>query len=89
MSALDEWHIDWETMGQQTIGLNWKAYVFVVLDVGSNLGAVINTRTREDPWQHLDELAELWGYTPKAIRCDDVAEFKHADSFKVWHHKLH
>jgi hypothetical protein len=48
--------------------LNGEAYALVVLDVGSNLGAVINTRTREDPWQHLDELAALWGHTPKAIR---------------------
>ena len=64
----DEWHIDWAIMGQKTLGLNSEAYAFVVLDVGSNLGAVINTRTREDPWQHLGELAALWGHTPRAIR---------------------
>ena len=48
----DEWHIDWSIIGQKTLGLNSEAYAIVVLDVGSNLGAVINTRTREDPWQH-------------------------------------
>jgi hypothetical protein len=48
----DEWHIDWGIMGQKTLGLNGEAYSIVVLDVGSNLGAVINTCTREDPWQH-------------------------------------
>ena len=48
-------------MGQETLGMNGEAYSLVVLDVGSDLGAVINTRTREDPWQHLDELAALWG----------------------------
>jgi hypothetical protein len=25
------------------------------------------------PWQHLDELAALWGHTPKAIRGDGSA----------------
>jgi hypothetical protein len=44
-------------------------------------------RTREDPWQHLDELATLWGHTPKAIPGDDAAEFMHADCFKVCHRK--
>jgi hypothetical protein len=48
----NEWHIDLAIMGQKTFGLNGEAYSIVVLDVGSNLGAVINTRTREDPWQH-------------------------------------
>ena len=46
----DEWHIDWAVMGQGTLGLNGEAYALVVLDVGSGLGAVINTKTREDPW---------------------------------------
>jgi hypothetical protein len=46
----DEWHINWAIMGQQTLGLNGEAYALVVLDIGSNIGAVINTRTREDPW---------------------------------------
>jgi hypothetical protein len=54
-------------MGQKTLGLNGEAYALVVLDIGSDLGAVINTRTREDPWQHLDGLAAIWGHTPKAI----------------------
>jgi hypothetical protein len=44
-----QWHIDWAIMGQQTLGMNGEAYSLVVLDVGSDLGAVINTRTREDP----------------------------------------
>jgi hypothetical protein len=48
----NEWHIDWAIMGQKTLGLNCEAYSIVVLDVGSNLSAVINTPTREDPWQH-------------------------------------
>jgi len=55
-----EWDINWTIMGQQTIRLNGEAYPIVVLDIGSNIDAVINTRTREDPLQHLDELAELW-----------------------------
>jgi hypothetical protein len=55
-------------MGQQTLGLNGEAYAIVELDIGSNLGAVINTKTREDPWRHLDELAVLWGQYPKPIR---------------------
>jgi hypothetical protein len=70
----DEWHIDWAIMGQKTLGLNGEACALVVLDIWSNLGVVINTRTREDPWQHLDDLAAmswpLWGHTPKAIRGD-------------------
>ena len=41
----DEWHIDWAIMGQQTLGLNGEADALVVLDIGSNLGAVINTCT--------------------------------------------
>jgi hypothetical protein len=80
----DQWHIDWAIMGQQTLGMNGEAYSLVVLDVGSDLGAVINTRTREDPWQHLDALAALWGHTPKAIRGDGAAEFEHAAGFKAW-----
>ncbi len=83
----DEWHIDWSIIGQKTLGLNSEAYAIVVLDVGSNLGAVINTRTREDPWQNLDELAALWGHTPKAIRGDGTAKFMHADGFKAWRRK--
>jgi hypothetical protein len=83
----DEWHIDWAIMGQKTLGLNGEAYALVVLNVGSNLGAVINTRTREDPWQHLDDLAALWGHTPKAIRGDGAADFMHADGFKAWRRK--
>ena len=71
-------------MGQQTLGMNGEAYSLVVLDVGSDLEAVINTRTREDPWQHLDELAALWGHTPKAIRGDGAAEFEHAAGFEAW-----
>ena len=55
----DKWHIDWAIMVQKMLGLNGEAYALVVLDIGSNLGAVINTRTREDPWQHLDALAAL------------------------------
>jgi hypothetical protein len=62
----DQWHIDWAIMGQQTLGMSGEAYSLVVLDVGSDLGAVINTRTREDLWQHLDELAALWGHTEDA-----------------------
>jgi hypothetical protein len=87
VTPCDEWHIDWTIMGQKTIGLNCETYALVVLDVGSNLGAVINTRTREDPWQHLDELAVIWGHTPKAIHGDCAAEFMHADGFKAWHSK--
>jgi hypothetical protein len=87
VSPRDELYIDWVIMGQKTLGLNGKAYAIVVLDVGSNFGAVINTRTREDPWQHLDDLATTWGHTPKAIRCDDAAEFMHADDFKAWRRK--
>jgi hypothetical protein len=83
----DEWHIDWAIMGQKTLGLNSEAYALVVLDVGSNLGAVINNRTREDPWQHLDELAAIWGHTPKAIHGDGAAEVIHADGFKAWSRK--
>jgi hypothetical protein len=79
----DEWHIDWAIMGQQTLGLNGEAYVLVVLDIGSNLGAVINTKTREDPWRHLNELAVLWDQYPKAIRGDGAAEFE-SDGFKTW-----
>jgi hypothetical protein len=86
-ASRNEWHIAWAIMGQKTLGLNGEAYAIVVLDVGSNLGAVINTRTREDPWQHLDKLAAIWGHTPKAIRCDGVAEFMHADGFKARCHK--
>jgi hypothetical protein len=72
-------------MGQQTLGMNGEAYSLVVLDVVSDLEAVINTRTREDPWQHLDELAAtLWGYTPKVIRGDGASEFEHAAGFKTW-----
>jgi hypothetical protein len=41
----DEWHIDWAVMGQVTLGMNGEAYALVVLDVGSGLGAVINTKT--------------------------------------------
>jgi hypothetical protein len=63
----DQWHIDWAIMGQQTFRMNCEAYSRVVLDVGSSLGAVINTRTREDPWQHLNALVAFWGHTPKAI----------------------
>ena len=70
-------------MGQQTLGLNGEAYALVVLDIGSNLGAVINTKTREDPWHHLDELAALWENYSKAIR----AEFEHSDGFKTWRRK--
>jgi hypothetical protein len=62
----DEWHIDWLVMGQKTFRLNGKAHALVVLDIGSNIRASINTRTREDIWQHLDELATFWGHTPKA-----------------------
>jgi hypothetical protein len=65
---------------------NRIAYALVVLDIGSNLGAVINTKTREDPWRHLDELAGLWGQYPKAIRVDGAAEFE-SDGFKTWHRK--
>jgi hypothetical protein len=49
-SQHDEWHFDLVVMGQETIGLNGEAYALVVLDVGSGLGDVINTKTREDPW---------------------------------------
>jgi hypothetical protein len=84
VAPYDQWHIDWVIMEQQTFGMNCEAYSLVVLDVGSDLGTVINTRTREDPWQHLDELAALWGKTPKAIRGDCAAEFEHAAGFKAW-----
>ena len=84
-----EWHIDWAIMGQQTLGLNGEAYALLVLDIGSNIGAVINTRTREDHWQHLDELAALWGHTPKAIRGNVVAEFEHSAGFKAWSRNHH
>ena len=40
----DQWHINWSIMGQQTLGMNCEAYSLVLLDVGSGLGAVINTR---------------------------------------------
>ena len=60
----DEWHIDWAVMGQGTLGLNGEAYALAVLDVGSGLGDVINTKTREDPWQKLEELTAL-GEPPK------------------------
>jgi hypothetical protein len=80
----DQWHIDWAIMGQQTLGMHGEAYSLVVLDVGSDLGAVINTRTREDPWQHLEALAALWGHTPKSIRGDGAAEFEDAAGFKAW-----
>ena len=83
----DEWHIDWAIMGQHTLGLNGEEYALVVLDVGSGLGAVINTKTREDPWKLLDELAALWGHHPKAIRGDGAAEFEHSDGFKTWRRK--
>jgi hypothetical protein len=83
----DEWHIDWAVMGQGTLGLNGEAYVLAVLDVGSGLGAVINTKTREDPWQKLEELTALWGNHPKAVRCDGAAEFEHSDGFKAWRRK--
>jgi hypothetical protein len=83
----DEWHIDWAIMGQHTLGLNGEEYALVVLDVGSGLVAVINTKTREDPWKLLDELAVLWGNHPKAIRGDGAAEFEHADGFKTWRRK--
>jgi len=79
----DEWHIDWAVMGQMTLGMNGEAYA-LVLDVGSGLGAVINTKTREDPWQKLQELAALWGRRPKAVRGDGAAEFEHSDGFKAW-----
>ena len=80
----DEWHIDWAVMGQVTLGMNGEAYALVVLDVGSGLGAVINTKTREDPWQKLQELTALWGKHPKAVRGDGAAEFEHSDGFKAW-----
>jgi hypothetical protein len=73
-ASRNEWHIAWAIMGQKTLGLNGEAYALVVLDVGSNLGAVINTRTHEDPWQQLDELAAPWGHTPKAIRFRAMAQ---------------
>ena len=85
----DEGHIDWAIMGQQTLGLNGEAYALVLLDIGSDIGAVINTRTREDPWQHWDELAALWGHTPKAIRGDGAAEFEHSADFKACRRKHH
>jgi hypothetical protein len=69
-------HIDWAIMGQKTLGLNGEAYALVVLVIGSNLGVVINTRTREDPWQHLDDLAAPWGHTPKAIRGEGAADLR-------------
>ena len=71
-------------MGQETLGLDGEGYTLAVLDVGSNLGAVINTRTREDPWEELRELAALWGHVPKAIRGDGAKEFFHAKGFKAW-----
>ena len=74
-------------MWQETLGLNGEAYALVVLDVGPGLGAVINTKTREDPWQKLDELAALWGNHPKAVRGDGAAEFEHSDGFKAWRRK--
>ena len=80
----EEWHIDWAIMGQETLGLDGEGYTLAVLDVGSNLGAVINTRTREDPWEELRELAALWGHVPKAIRGDGAKEFFHAKGFKAW-----
>jgi len=83
----DEWHIDRAVMGQATIGLNGEAYALVVLYVGSGLGAVINTKTREDPWQKLQELTALWGEHPKAVHGDGAAEFEHSDGFKAWRRK--
>ncbi len=83
----DEWHIDWAIMGQHMLGLNSEEYALVVLDVGSGLGTVINTKTREDPWKLLDELAVLWGNHPKAIRGDGAAEFEHSDGFKTCRRK--
>ena len=80
----EEWHIDWAIMGQETLGLAGEGYTLAVLDVGSNLGAAINTRTREDPWEELRELAALWGHVPKAIRGDGAKEFFHAKGFKAW-----
>ena len=82
-----EWHIDWAIMGQETLGLDGEGYTLAVLDIGSNLGAVINTRTREDPWEELRELAALWGHVPKAIRGDGAKEFFHAKGFKAWRAK--
>jgi hypothetical protein len=79
----DQWQFNWAIMGQQTLRMNGEAYSLVVLDVGSDLGAVINTRTREDPWQHLEAMAALWGHTSKAIRGDGAAEFEHAAGFKA------
>ena len=80
----EERHIDWAIMGQETLGLDGEGYTLAVLDVGSNLGTVINTRTREDPWEELRELAALWGHAPKAIRGDEAKEFFHAKGLKVW-----
>ena len=81
--------MDWVIMGQKMLGLNGEAYALVLLDIGSDIGAVINTRTREDPWQHWDELAALWGHTPKAIRGDGAAEFEHSADFKACRRKHH
>ena len=82
-----EWLMDFAVMGQGTLGTGQEKYALVVMDAGSDLADAIPTKTREEPWLLLEDLASRWGYTPDSIPCDNAAEFVKDARFKAWRRK--
>ena len=82
-----EWLMDFAVMGQGTLGTGQEKYALVVMDAGSDLADAIPTKTREEPWLLLEDLASRWGYMPDSIRCDNAAEFVKDGRFKAWRRK--
>ena len=80
----EEWLLDWAVMGQETLGGGGEQYVLVVMDAGSDLIFLKPTTTRDRVWEHLEEVAALWGRLPKVIRCDNGAEFVKDKMLKAW-----
>ena len=83
----EEWLLDWAVMGQETHGNGGEQYVLVVMDAGSDLVFIKPTITRDRVWEHLEEVAALWGRLPTAIRCDNGTEFVKDKLLKAWRRK--
>ena len=83
----EEWLLDWAVMGQETLGNGGEQYALVVMDAGSDLVFIKPTTTRDRVWEHLEEVAALWGRLPTVIRCDNGAEFVKDKMLKAWRRK--
>ena len=56
----------------------------MVVNGDNDMLDVTCTKTRQQPWKHLDDLAARWGHYPAMIRCDHAYEFVNDTRFKAW-----